>query len=133
MSHDLNQCNFIGRLGKDPERKAMPSGTVIANVSLAVGWKSKDKEGTEWVRVVFFDKLAETVCQYLKKGSQVYVTGRLRTTSWDKDGVKQYMTEIHAERMQMLGGKAEYQRQDQMKPEDADADKDKGFDDDIPF
>ncbi len=134
MSHDLNQCNFVGRLGKDPERKVTPSGQVIVNISLANGWKSKDKEGVEWVRVVFFDKLAETVNEYLRKGSQVFVTGRMRTRSWDKDGVKHYMTEIHAERMQMLGGKrAEGQEVDQPGEVDSAGSKDEGFSDDIPF
>jgi single-strand DNA-binding protein len=136
VSHDLNQCNFIGRLGKDPDAlKYTPSGSAVLNISIAVGWKSKDKEGVEWVRVVFFGKLAETAAQYLRKGSQVYISGRMQTRSWDnKEGVKQYMTEIHAERMQMLGGKGAAEGREVDQPGEVDgAGKDDGFDEDIPF
>ena len=104
MANDLNQCNFIGRLGKDPETRYMPAGDAIANFSLAVGWKSKEKEGCEWVRCVTFGKLAEICGQYLKKGSQVFVSGRLSTRKWqDKDGNDKYSTEVTIDRMQMLG------------------------------
>lgn len=101
MSRDLNLCQFIGRLGRDPETK----DNAITNISIAVGWKTKEKEGTEWVPVVFFGKLAEIAAQYLRKGSQVYIAGRYQTRSWEKDGQKHYRTEIVAETMQMLGGK----------------------------
>lgn len=105
MSNDLNNCSFIGRLGRDPEIKYMPSGDAVANVSLAVGWKTKEKEGTEWIPVVFFGKTAEIVGKYLTKGSQLYVSGRFRTRKWtDKDGNDRYTSEIVADRMQMLGG-----------------------------
>lgn len=129
MSNDLNSCSFIGRLGKDPEVKYMPSGDAVANVSLAVGWKTKEKEGTEWVPVVFFGKLAEIVAKYLTKGSQVYVSGHFRTRKWtDKDGNDRYTSEIVADRMQMLGSKprddGDVPQQEQSGPE---------FNDDIPF
>lgn len=136
MSHDLNDCKFIGRLGADPEPlKYTPSGVAMTKISLAVGWKSKDKEGTEWVRISFFGKLAETVSQYLRKGSQAYVSGRMNTRSWDKDGVKHYSTEIQGEKMQMLGGKraAEGQEVDQPGEVDGAGSKDEGPDDDLPF
>ena len=110
MANDLNQCQFIGRLGQDPDIKYMPSGDPVANMSLACGWKGKDKEGTEWVRVVAFGKLAEIIGKYLKKGSQVYISGSMRTRSWEKDGQKHYSTEIVADKMQMLGGKPDGQQ-----------------------
>lgn len=105
MSNDLNQCNFIGRLGKDPEVKYMPSGEPVTSFSIAVGSKFGDKEHTEWVNVTTFKKLAEICGEYLKKGSQVFITGRLQTDSWEKEGVKQYRTKVIADRMQMLGAK----------------------------
>ena len=111
MANDLNQCQFIGRLGQDPDIKYMPSGDPVANLSIACGWKSKDKEGTEWVRVVAFGKLADIIGKYLKKGSQVYISGSMRTRSWEKDGQKHYSTEIVADKMQMLGGKQDGQQQ----------------------
>lgn len=111
MSNDLNRCEFIGRLGKDPETRYSPSGDAICNFSIAVGWKSKDKEGAEWVSISAFGKLAEICGQYLKKGSQVYVAGRFSTRKWtDKDGVDRYSTSINADQMQMLGGKQDSQQ-----------------------
>ena len=82
MANDLNQCQFIGRLGRDPEIKYMPNGDPVANLSLACDWKGKDKEGTEWVRIVAFGKLAEIMGKYLRKGSQVFIQGSLRTRKW---------------------------------------------------
>lgn len=105
MANDLNQCSFIGRLGRDPETRHMPNGDAATSFSIAVGWKSKDKEGTEWVNIQTFGKLAEICGDYLKKGSQVFVQGRFRTREYEKDGSKRYMTEIVADQMQMLGGK----------------------------
>lgn len=109
MSNDLNQCQFIGRLGRDVEMRFLPNGDPVANFSLACGWKTKDKEGVEWVAVVVFGKLAEICGQYLKKGQQVFVSGRMRTEKYtDKaTGVEKYSVKIVADRMQMLGGKAE--------------------------
>ena len=114
MSKDLNKWMGIGRLGKDPELKYMPSGGAVTNISIACGADYKDKntgqkvEVTEWVNIVFFNKLAEIVGEYLKKGSQVYVEGSLRTRKWqDQSGADRYTTEIVASEMQMLGGRAE--------------------------
>ena len=105
MSNDLNQCNFIGRLGADPETRYLPSGECVCNFRIAVGWKTKEKEGAEWVPVSTFGKLAEICSQYLKKGTQVFVSGRFTVRKWqDKDGNDRYTTEIRGDRMQMLGG-----------------------------
>ncbi len=108
----VNKVIIVGNLGRDPEMRYMPSGDAIANVAVATSYKSKDKntgeqkELTEWHRISFFGKLAEIVGQYLKKGSTVYVEGRLQTRKYtDKDGVEKYATDIVAESMQMLGGK----------------------------
>lgn len=116
MANDLNQCNFIGRLGRDPEQRVFPSGDMVANATLAVGskWKAKDsgeiKEATEWVRLVFNGKTAEIACQYLRKGSQIFVTGEMRTREWEKDGVKHYSTEIRVSNFQMLGPRQDGQQ-----------------------
>lgn len=105
MSNDLNQCAFIGRLGKDPEQRFMGNGDAVCNFTIAVGWKGKDKEGTEWVPCVVYGKLAEICAKYLTKGSQVYVSGKFKTRKWqDKQGVDRYTTEINVDNMQMLGG-----------------------------
>lgn len=109
----LNKVQLIGNLGRDPEVRYTPNGTAVANVSLATTstWKDKDsgerQEETEWHRVVFFGRLAEVVGEYMKKGSPMYVEGRLRTRKWDKDGQDHYSTEIVADEMQMLGAKRE--------------------------
>jgi single-strand DNA-binding protein len=108
----VNKVILVGNLGRDPEVRYMPDGGAITNVSIATTDTWKDKSGekqekTEWHRVVFFSKLAEIAGEYLKKGSQVYVEGRLQTRKWqDKDGVEKYTTEIVADRMQMLGGRS---------------------------
>ena len=108
----VNKVIIVGNLGRDPEIKTFPSGDKVANVTIATTDRRKDKqtgemkEATEWHRVVFNGKLADVVGQYLRKGSQVYVEGSLKTRSWEKDGVKQYATEIRADQMQMLGSKA---------------------------
>lgn len=104
MSNDLNNCQFIGRLGKEPEIKYLQSGDAVCNFSIAVGWKSKDKEGAEWVNITAFGKLGEVCGQYLKKGSQVFVQGRFKTDKYtDKNGVEKYSTKIQAEKIQFLG------------------------------
>ena len=106
MSNDLNRCEFIGRLGKDPETRYSADSNAICNFSIAVGYKSKDKENTEWVRITAFGKLAGICADYLKKGSQVFIAGRMTTRKWvNKDGVDQYTTEVVADQMQMLGGR----------------------------
>ena len=109
----VNKVILVGNLGRDPETRYSPDGAAITNVSIATTdtWKDKasgeKQEKTEWHRVVFFDRLAEIAGEYLKKGSQVYVEGRLQTRKWtDKEGNERYTTEIRAERMQMLGSRA---------------------------
>jgi single-strand DNA-binding protein len=109
----VNKVIVVGNLGRDPETRYMPDGAAITNVSVATSFQWTDKasgekkEETEWHRVVFRGKLAEVAGEYLKKGSQVYVEGRLRTRKWqDKDGQDKYTTEIIADRMQMLGARA---------------------------
>jgi single-strand DNA-binding protein len=107
----INKVILIGNLGRDPETRYMPDGGAITNISIATTDKWKDKAGemqekTEWHRVAFFGKLAEIAGEYLKKGSQVYVEGRLQTRKWqDKDGQDKYTTEIVANVMQMLGSR----------------------------
>ena len=114
MAKGINKVFLVGHLGQDPEIKYMPSGGAVANVSVATSdqWKDKQsgemKDRTEWHRVVFFNRLAEIVGEYLKKGSQVYIEGRLQTRKWeDKNGVERYTTEIVASEMQMLGGRGQ--------------------------
>ena len=109
----VNKVIIVGNLGRDPEVRYTPNGSAVCNVSVATTrtWKNKDSgdksEETEWHRVVFYDKLAEIAGEYLKKGSQVYVEGALRTRKWqDKEGKERYTTEIIAERMQMLGSRS---------------------------
>jgi len=107
----VNKVIIIGNLGRDPEMRYLPSGDAVANLRIATTDKFKDKSGdmqevTEWHSVAFFGKIAEVCGQYLKKGSQVYVEGSLRTRKWqDKDGNDRYTTEIRGDRMQMLGGR----------------------------
>ena len=108
----VNKVIIVGNVGRDPETRYMPSGDAVTNISVATSDRYKDKqtgemkETTEWHRVAFFGKLAEIAGQYLKKGSQVYVEGRLRTRKWtDASGQEKYSTEIVSETMQMLGGK----------------------------
>ena len=108
----LNKVMLIGNLGADPEMRYLPSGDAVANIRIATteSWKDKSsgekKEETEWHRVSFFGKLAEIAGEYLKKGSPVYVEGRIKTRKWqDKDGQDRYSTEVVADRMQMLGSR----------------------------
>ena len=109
----VNKVILVGNLGRDPETRYMPDGAAITNASVATSFQWNDKasgekkEETEWHRVVFRGKLAEIAGEYLKKGSQVYVEGRLRTRKWqDKEGHDKYTTEIVADRMQMLGSRS---------------------------
>ena len=108
----VNKVILVGNLGRDPETRYTTSGEAVTNVSVATTDTWKDKSGekqerTEWHRVAFFGKLAEIAGEYLKKGSQVYVEGRLQTRKWqDKEGQERYTTEIVADRMQMLGSRA---------------------------
>ena len=151
----VNKVILVGNLGRDPETRYNPEGGAITNISVATTdtWKDKasgeKQERTEWHRVVFFSRLAEIAGEYLKKGSQVYVEGRLQTRKWqDKDGQDKYTTEIVANVMQMLGsrqgggdrdtsgGGARTERAPQAaeaKPAKAGGGKFDDFEDDIPF
>ncbi|NUU03113.1 single-stranded DNA-binding protein [Herbaspirillum robiniae] len=108
----VNKVIIVGNLGRDPETRYMPNGEAVTNIAVATteSWKDKNsgekKELTEWHRITFYRKLAEIAGQYLKKGSQIYVEGRLQTRKWqDKEGVERYTTEIIADTMQMLGSR----------------------------
>lgn len=151
MARGINKVILVGNLGADPETRYMPSGKAVTNVRIATseGWKDKQtgdmQERTEWHRVVLFDKLGEIAAEYLKKGSQIYIEGSLRTRKWqDKEGKDQYSTEIVAREMQMLGsrggaggGEGRGERRSSAPSEErasAPASADDGqFDDDIPF
>ncbi len=144
----VNKAILIGNLGKDPDVRYAPNGDAITNITVATTESYKDKSGekqekTEWHKVAFFGKLAEIAGEYLKKGSQVYVEGRIQTRKWqDKDGQDRYTTEIVADRMQMLGGRGEAQerapaqhqeRQQQQRPAQQPKGAFDDMDDDIPF
>lgn len=106
----VNKAIVLGTLGRDPELRFLPNGEAVANFSMATTETWKDKQGvkqerTEWHNVVAYRKLAEIIGEYLKKGSQCYIEGKLQTRVWEKDGIKRYSTEIIADHMQMLGGK----------------------------
>jgi len=107
-SRGVNKVILVGNVGNDPEVRYMPNGNAVANISIATSdsWKDKNtgeqQERTEWHRVVFFNRLAEIVEQYVKKGTKLYLEGRLQTRSYEQDGVKKYSTEIVANEMQML-------------------------------
>lgn len=149
----LNKVMLIGNLGRDPEIRYMPSGDAMANLNIATTdtWKDKGgekQERTEWHRVVMFGKQAEIAGEYLKKGSQIYIEGRLQTRKWtDKSNVERYTTEIVADRMQMLGGRSgggnyeppadrdgsDYPGTPSAKGSSSGPDPFGGMDDDIPF
>lgn len=113
----VNKVILVGRLGADPEIRYTPSGAAVANFTLATSenWKDKDgnkQEKTEWHKIVVFSKLAEICGQYLNKGKQIYIEGRIQTRQWeDRDGNKKYTTEIVANQMQMLGSPSQGQKQ----------------------
>ena len=155
-SRGVNKVILVGNVGNDPEVRYMPNGNAVANVSVATSdsWKDRNtgdqQERTEWHRVVFFNRLAEIVEQYVKKGTKLYLEGRLQTRSWEQDGAKRYSTEIVANEMQMLdsrgAGGVNQEFGDQAPPSAAPSqDSEKGstqqpsssnfdnFDDDIPF
>jgi single-strand DNA-binding protein len=113
MARGINKVILVGNVGGDPETRYMPSGSAVTNLTIATNesWKDKQtgekKERTEWHRVAMFNRLAEIAAEYLRKGSQVYIEGKLRTRKWqDKDGHDRYTTEIIADEMQMLGGRS---------------------------
>ena len=155
-SRGVNKVILVGNVGNDPEVRYMPNGNAVANVSVATSdsWKDRNtgdqQERTEWHRVVFFNRLAEIVEQYVKKGTKLYLEGRLQTRSWEQDGAKRYSTEIVANEMQMLdsrgaGGVNQEFGDQAPTPAAPSQDSEKGstqqpsssnfdnFDDDIPF
>lgn len=135
MSRGINKVILVGTLGADPDMRYMPNGKGVANIRIATNesWKDREtgdrKERTEWHTVVMFDKLGEIAGEYLRKGSQVYIEGSLRTRKWqDKEGKDRYSTEIVAQNMQMLGGRSQGATKQKEAPPAAD-----DFGDDIPF
>ena len=154
MARGVNKVILLGNVGQDPQSRAMPSGKAVVNLRVATSkqWRDRqtgeNKEATEWHTVVMFDRLAEIAAEYLRKGSQVYIEGELRTRKWqDKEGQDRYSTEIVANEMQMLGGRAGagagaggqaggYERGGESRPARAAEPAGSGggdFDDDIPF
>lgn len=124
MAKGINKVILIGHLGRDPEVKYMPSGAAVANMTIATTEQWKDKqtgekqEKTEWHRVIMFGRLGEIAGEYLKKGSQVYIEGRLQTRKWQgQDGQDRYTTEIIANEMQMLGSKTNNHQQNTNSPD----------------
>ena len=142
----VNKCLFIGNLTADPELRTMPNGEQVANFSIALNERYKAKDGNivenvEYIRIVLYRRLAEIAGQYLHKGSQVYIEGRLKTRKWqDNNGQDRYTTEIQGDNLQMLGGRQDNQQDKPQKkqskqaqdPLSAMAEQD-GFDDNIPF
>ena len=148
MARGVNKVILVGNLGNEPETKYMPSGSAVTNISVATNESWKDKETgervdrTEWHRVAMFNRLAEIAGEYLHKGSQVYIEGRIRTRKWqDKEGQDRYTTEIIADQMQMLGGRGQASDMpDNFEKRPAPAARQSNaprpepeFDDDIPF
>ena len=140
----VNKCLFIGNLTADPEIRTMPNDEQVANFSIALNEKYKAKDGNvvenvEYVRIVLYRRLAEVAGQYLHKGSQVYIEGRLKTRKWqDNNGQDRYTTEIQGDNLQMLGGRQDEPKQaksSKAKPEPLSAMAEQGdsFDDNIPF
>lgn len=134
----VNKVIILGNLGADPETRFLPSGDAVTNIRVATTDRYKDKatgemkEVTEWHRIAFFGRLAEVAGEYLKKGSAVYVEGKLQTRKWtNKDGVDQYSTDIRADQMQMLGSKGD--APEKPKPKSGDAGGFASMADDIPF
>ena len=112
MARGINKVILVGNLGADPDTRYMPSGKAVTNIRLATSesWKDKQtgdmQERTEWHSIVMYDKLGEIAAEYLRKGSQVYIEGKIRTRKWqDKEGKDRYTTEVIADQMQMLGGR----------------------------
>jgi single-strand DNA-binding protein len=135
----VNKVILVGTLGRDPEIRYMPSGDAIASFSIATNDTWKDKSGkkqerTEWHRISMFGKPAEIAGQYLKKGSNVYLEGRLQTRKWaDKDGVERQTTEVVADRMQMLGGSRPSETSASAVPQTGSYGQEPGDDTDLPF
>ncbi|MDM9594688.1 single-stranded DNA-binding protein [Pseudomonas guariconensis] len=154
MSRGVNKVILVGAVGQDPEVRYMPNGQAVTNISLATSEQWTDKqsgqkvERTEWHRVVMFGKLAEIAGEYARKGSQLYIEGKLQTREWEKDGIKRYTTEVHVDMrgtMQLLGGKPQGQQPGQVpdrqpqqrrqapQQQSQQAAPPDNFDDDIPF
>ena len=144
MARGINKVIVVGNLGADPDTRAMPSGNQVTNISVATSESWNDKvtgekqERTEWHRVVFYGRLAEIAGDYLKKGSQVYVEGKLQTRKWeDKEGKDRWTTEIVANQMQMLGDRMSQgaSKENNVTKPDSSSNEfvDEEFDDDIPF
>ena len=147
MARGINKVILVGTCGKDTDTRYTPSGSAVSNISIATNEQWTDKqtgqkqERTEWHNIVFFGRLAEVVAEYLKKGSQVYIEGKLKTDAYEKDGITRYSTKIIANEMQMLGGRADNQQGDPQQqssqpayqPQQQAAPMDDSFDDDIPF
>ncbi len=144
MARGINKVIVVGNLGADPDTRFMPSGNAVTNISVATSesWNDKEtgerQEKTEWHRVVFFGRLAEIASEYLKKGSQVYVEGKLQTRKWeDKEGNERWTTEIVSNQMQMLGEKMSQSASNQgnvtKQNNSSNEFVDEEFDDDIPF
>jgi single-strand DNA-binding protein len=143
MARGVNKVTLIGNLGADPESRTTQSGSAVATVRIATAesWRDREtqelQERTEWHRVVFFGRTAEVVAQYLTKGSQIYVEGRITTRKWqDKEGNDRYTTEIVGSDMQMLGGKGGGNNAPQPSKKEAEEPESQAsqpFDDDIPF
>lgn len=149
MAKGVNKVILIGNCGKDPDTRYMPNGNAVTNISVATAesWTDKQsgqkQERTEWHNVVFFGRLGEIAGEYLKKGSQIYIEGKLKTESYEKDGITRYTTKIIANSMQMLGAKsgstgsatsaAQNSNQQTNAAQPAAMANDEDFDDDIPF
>jgi len=147
MARGINKVIIVGNLGGDPETRYMPSGSAVTNLTVATNesWKDKQtgeqKDRTEWHKVAMFNRLAEIAAEYLRKGSQVYIEGKLRTRKWqDKSGQDRWTTEIIADEMQMLGGRGGgggsapmSSSQDSGPPSTPPQSGPDDFDDDIPF
>ena len=142
----VNKVILLGRVGSDPEVKYMPSGNAVLNLSIATNRKFKNQETgsyedkTEWHRVVFFNKPAETIGQYIKKGQQLYVEGRLQTRKWqDKDGIEKYSTDIISDNFTFIGSKSDtadnnqFENKSSKNSNDFNQDVPAQQDDDIPF
>lgn len=157
MARGVNKVILVGNLGRDPETRYMPSGAAVTNISIATSeaWKDKQtgqpQERTEWHRLVLFNRLAEVAGEYLRKGSKIYVEGKLQTRKWqDKGGVDHYSTEVIVNELQMLDGRQDsqasvsrggnsqnghggYSQHDDLPPNSAPQAPPDDFDDDIPF
>ncbi len=145
MARGINKVIVVGNLGQDPDTRYMPSGSAVTNITVATNesWKDKQtgeqKDRTEWHKVAMFGRLAEIAAEYLRKGSQVYIEGKLRTRKWqDKQGNDRYTTEIVADEMQMLGGRGgggagAPMSNDGPPPSPPPQGSSDDFDDDIPF